>query len=845
MKITLLKNNTAPAFLGEDYNISYSQAYSIICDASQKIPANVSRIAIFAENSPQWPCALYAGWMSKCSVVPMDAGLTVAEAAFILSDSEAEFLFTSKSNLEKAKEAIALTGKEISFFLLEDISSPITAQAPDDWKIECLRTDLALIVYTSGTTSNPKGVMLTFNNLKANIDGVVDDGYYYTNMRTLAMLPLHHILPLVGTVIGVLYVGGSMVFPKSVAPADIGSVMRKHKVTMVISVPRFYELVHANIMEKVNKSPIIKALFLLAKCVGSLRFSQILFGSVHKKFGGAVKFWVTGGAALDKCAWADLVTMGFNVCEGYGMTEAAPIISFPRQGKVKIGSPGQGLLGNEIRIVDGEITVRGESITSGYYKRETENEETFKNGWLYTGDLGYIDDDGYLFVTGRRKEIIVLPNGKKLNPIEIEAQLKEKSKEIEEVGVLVYEEVLQAVIRVSEEYLKNVGEENINTVVRENIILPYNRAVVAYKRIMRFTVSTKEFPRTRIGKLKRFQLPSFIESINTDLPEKSVFKPEPESQIYEDLKNFMAMQLSVPITADAHLEMDLGLDSLGKISFQELIKESYNVQMKEEDFEKYSSLRMITEYIESETNKPKEETKTKYLSWGEILSSHNGPKPKISKPYFFHLFTLLISRYYLPYRYTLEVSGLENIPAKGPVIIAPNHQSLCDGFFFATKIPIKRIWGIYFFAKIREMMKSNLMKFFVRHSNIVVVDIKSNVRESLMCLAEILKNKKSVTIFPEGTRSRDGEVAEFKQTFAILAKELDVEVVPAVISGAYEGLTTRAALPQKGTKITIKFLPPVKVGKDERYKEFAARVREIVVKEKAAIEGKEYIANQD
>ena len=837
MKKTFFKIWDVPAFLGEDFSTSYTEAFAIISAAADKIPESTKHIAIYAENSIEWICALYAAWMRGCVVIPIDAGLNADEAAFILGDSDTDRVFTSQMNLEKAKAAIEKSGRNIEISMIEDMERPSSFSDQADGKIERELSDLALIVYTSGTTSKPKGVMLTFDNLQANIEGVADEGYFVRGMRVLAMLPFQHILPLMGTIVAPMYVGGSTIFPKSIAPADIASVLVKHKATMVVSVPRFYELIHANIKEKVNRSFLIGLLFKLSRCVGSMKFSRLLFGSVHKRFGGHVKYWICGGAALEKQAGRDMNTLGFFIAEGYGMTECAPIISFPRVSDLKVGACGQALLGNEVRIVDGEITVRGRSVTQGYYKRPEENEETFKNGWLYTGDLGYLDEEGFVFITGRRKEIIVLPNGKKLNPLEIEYQVKEKCPEIEEVGVLMYDDILQGVVRVSESLMAEKGEEAVNDLIRENAILPYNRGTASYRRIMRFSISTKEFPRTRIGKLKRFQLASFIESLNAEIPQIVKLPPEPESKIYQELKDFMSMQVSVPVTADAHLEMDLALDSLGKISLLGFIKESYSVDMKESDFEKYSTMRGIAEHVENENEKPKD-SKAKTVSWSEILKNCSNVLPKIPKTYFFHAITLFIAKHWLGRRYDVTVSGAENLPSEGPLLVAPNHQSLCDGFLFAIPLQKKRMYNMYFFAKVRKMMKSSLMRFFVRHSNIVLVDVRSNVRESLQNLAELLRKKKTIVIFPEGTRTRDGEVADFKQTFAILAKELDVPVVPVVISGAYEGLESRDALPAKGTKIKVEFLPKVNAEENESYEQFASRVRSLVVDAKSKIEGK-------
>lgn len=833
MKYTFLKNQKSPAFLGDDFEISYKSAYAIMRAIAATITKENQHVAIFAANSPEWACALYAAWIKNSAVIPMDAGLSAKEAAFILKDSDASFIFTSRKNFETAAEAVKLTGKDIAIRILEDIEKPIVCEDFGDWKIEREAEDLAFIVYTSGTTSNPKGVMLTFDNLQANIEAVADEGYYYEKMRMLAMLPFHHILPLVGTILGVLYMGGSVVLPKSVAPSDIASVLQVRKATIAISVPRFYEILHANIMEKVKKSALINSLFMFAKFAGSMRLSRLIFRSIHKKFGGKVDIWVSGGAALNREINADLHALGFNLREGYGMTEAAPIIAFPRMNNHKIGACGQPLPSNEVRIVDGEITVRGRSITQGYYKRPEENEASFQNGWFYTGDLGYFDEDNFLFITGRRKEIIVLPNGKKLNPIELEEQLVEKSPFIEEIGVLMCDELLQAIVRLKPAKFAELGEDKARDFVRENIILPFNRANASYKRIIRFTVVTKEFPRTRIGKLKRFQLAAFVDNVKDDSPQSADLAAEPDSQIYRDLKEFIAMQVSVPVLPDSHLEMDLGLDSLGKIALHEFIKENYSIDMNESELEKNPTLRMTSEFIEkgkaesekSHANEPDHKVKT--LQWSEILKSYT--PPAIPKTYFFHAFTAIAARTFFRLWYNIKIEGAENLKSDEAMIVAPNHQSLCDGFFFVKILNMHEVFRTYFFAKVRSMMRSKSMKFFVRHSNIIVVDVKTNVRESVQKLAEVLRRGNRVVMFPEGTRTRDGKVAEFKSTFAILSKELDVPVVPMSITGAFESLKSRTSLPPRGTNITIRIGKAIRPTKEESYHEFAARVREAVV----------------
>ena len=820
MKITLMRPSPADALVGIDFKHKYSDIYEHAQKAKSAFADGTKKVAIFAENSPEWVFALYGAWMAGAAVVPIDAKSSPEEAAFIIGDSEAETLCVSRDNLQTAEDALGALEKKPKLLVLEDVSGGDTPKAESGWLIEREESDLAFIVYTSGTTGNPKGVMLTFANLYANMKAVYEAKYYYEGIRVLALLPFHHILPLMGTVVMPLSICGKLVFPKSLSPIDMAEALQKYPVDMVIAVPRFYELLYTNILAKISQSKLASALFKAAKFANSEFLSQKIFSAIHKKFGGEVKFWISGGAALDRKVWRDLSALGFGIREGYGMTECAPIITFPRIGNVKVGSPGEPLPGVEIRIIDGEIAVRGGNVTSGYYNRPQETSESIRNGWLYTGDLGYIDEDGFLFITGRRKEIIVLPNGKNINPAEIEAQIKRQSKEILEVGVLMYENVLQAIVRVPPELLERLGNEGAHDFIRNSAILPFNRSTATYKRIIRFAITLDELPRTRVGKLKRYHLASYLENISAQKPAE--IAPEPSSDVYALIKGVLKSQISMPVRPDAHMEMDLGLDSLGKISMQCFVRENFGVEVSERDFEKYPTLRKFSEMVELNRD-ASFEPQTKNVTWSKIISAP--PLPVLPKPHFFHFASISIFKFLTKLLYKVETSGLENLPETGPAIIAPNHQSYVDGLFVALTYSKTRLYSTYFFAKLRSIIKRGFIRAFALRSNVIIMDINDNVSEAIRKMAQVLREGGRVVIFPEGTRTKDGMIAEFKQSFAILAKEMNVPVVPVAIRGAYEALKPDATFPDFGAAINVKYLPPMTPNADESYEDFSARVR--------------------
>ena len=810
MKITLLKYFDRPALVGMDFNLSYADLFERAKRAEEIFKKNPpKRVAIFAENSPEWVFALYGAWRVGAAVIPIDAKSSAAETAFILSDASPQILCCDRANYQTALEATSGLANKPEILVLEDIFSEENLgnkiSNREEWGVAREDTDMAFIVYTSGTTGNPKGVVLTFANMYANMKAVAEAKYYFDGIRVLIMLP----------------------FQKSISPADIAGVLQKYPVDMIISVPRFYELLHSNIMSKINHSAVLKGLFSLAKAANSRKFSEKLFSAIHKKFGGEVKFWISGGAALDRKVWADLDTLGFGVREGYGMTECAPIIAFPRIGRIKIGSPGEALPGVEIRIVEGEVAVKGGNVTPGYYNRPEETREAIRNGWLFTGDLGYVDENGFLFITGRRKEIIVLPNGKNINPAEMEAQIAAQSPEILEVGVLMYENILQAIIRVKPEFIEKAGGiEAAETIIRDTAVLPYNRSAATYKRIIRIALTTEDLPRTRVGKLKRYHLAAYLENISRRKAEPP--KPEPNSKTYAELKEMLSGQISMPVSADSHMEMDLGLDSLGKISIQCYVKENCGVDVTERDFEKYPTLRQFAEYVEKNRNSSFE-PQLKNITWANIINAL--PRPKLQKPHFFHFATISFFRTLMKLFYRVRYSGLENIESGEPLIIAPNHQSYLDGAFAVAPFTKTQIYKTYFFAKLRKILKGGFLRTFAERSNVVIMDINDNVSESIRKLAEALRQGDRVVIFPEGTRTKDGSVSEFRSTFAILAKEMNVKVVPVAIRGAYEALKPGATFPKFGSDIFVHYLKPMSIREGETYEIFCKRVRECVERE--------------
>jgi long-chain acyl-CoA synthetase len=785
-----------PALITRDKSITYKELLQNIDGFSQLFKnKGFEKIAICAPNSPEWIYAFYAGWKNNAIVVPIDASSAPDDIAFILNDCQPGLIFIGKQQEEVIQKAISLSIHKPQLLIFEEISLPeFSAEKSQPFETDLQKT--AVIIYTSGTTGNPKGVMLSYANLIANVKGVSEEVKIFTPERqTLLLLPLHHIFPLAGNMLAPLYSGGTMVICPSMQSADIMEMLQKNKVNIMIGVPRFYELLYKGIYAKISQRKIAVILFRIMKTLGARMVARRIFHQVHESLGGHLEVMVSGGAALNPEVGNFFYTLGFQMLEGFGMTEAAPMITFTRPGSIRIGYAGQALPGLSMEIRDGEIVAKGPNVMQGYYNRPQETAETLRDGWLYTGDIGTLDKNGFLQITGRIKEIIVLPNGKNISPVELEEKLGFMAAFIKEVAVLMHNEMLHAIIVPDRE--KMPADIDLNRYMREDLLPHFNREVSAYKRITQYTIANCELPRTKLGKIQRFKL--------SELIREQVFQkqsiPAPVSEEYISIKNFIENLTEKVVSPDDHLLYDVALDSLGRISLIDFIEKTYGVTIAEQEFQQYETTAQLADHVHAH----KKWLKVQEQNWSTILKEKVSLKLPRSWPTVTMFKDAALSFFSIYFRFSSK--GIKNMP-EGPCIIAPNHQSFFDGLFVASFLKGRTIQKTYFFAK-KKHVNTQFARFMANRNNVIVVDTQSDLKESLQKMAEVLKKGKKIILFPEGTRTKTGYLGEFKKTFAILSKELNVPVVPVAITGAYRALPSGALFPRPFTRVQVNFMQPI------------------------------------
>jgi len=803
--------------------IKYVNYYSEFLDISKG-----ERVALMMENRPESIFSFFSIWAKKGIALSLDAGYTVEQLAFVLNDSRPRYIFVSnkvKEVVEKANESI---GNIVKIINVDEIFMPADYTIKQEEYENDADNDIAIIVYTSGTTGNPKGVMITYENIKTNMEGVRAVDLVNETDVILAMLPYHHIMPLCFTLILPMYLGVPIVLLTEISSASLLKTLQENRITVILGVPRVWEMLDKAIITKINQSSLAKFMFKIASKTSSMSIRKMLFSKVHKQFGGHIRLMVSGGAKIDKNILEDFRTMGFRAIQGYGMTETAPIITFNVPGRERSDSAGEVIPNVEVKIADdGEILVKGKNVMKGYYNNEQATKEAFdKDGWFHTGDLGRMEGK-YLIIIGRKKEMIVLPNGKNIDPNDIEAEIIKNTDLIKEIAVTEYKEQLLAIIYPDFEQIQARKIVNIKDAIKWEVIDKYNVTAANYKKIHDIKIIKEELPKTRIGKIRRFMLKDLIEDKveNTDkkVEKKVIEVPIEMKEKFDIISRYIDERYQKNIDLDSHIELDLGFDSLDIVEFMNFLNSTFGIILVEQDFVENKTISAIIDLVNDRVAKLGEKT-DKNENLKRIIDSDSDVKlpPNVRYGKVLKFILSPMFKFYFKYKY----SGKENI-GEGAGIIVGNHQSYLDAFMLNNAFTYKEMENNYYIATALHF-KSDFMKYLAGRGNIILVDANRNLKNTLQAAAKVLKSGKKLLIFPEGARTRDGQLQEFKKTFAILAKELNVPIYPFVLKGAYEAFPYNKKFPKRNS-ISVQFLEKIEP-QDKTVEELVEETKDKIAK---------------
>lgn len=808
------------------------------------------RVALLSENRPEWIVSYLAVVSLGAIIVPLDAQLTPKEVELLLASSGAKAVCVSEAMRQKLPQSTAF--KIVYFDHTEGLRfSEMLAVHPEATLPQPPSADTpAALLYTSGTTGDPKGVMLSHGNLASNCASVIELDLIGPGDNLLCLLPLHHTYPSMACILFPLSLGAAVTILNSLKGPDILSCMRETGVSVMIGVPQLFAGLRRAIFDEIRKKSavlriVVKGLLAVngfLRATLAINIGRMFFGQVHAKFGPRFRLFTSGGARLDPEVYTDMTNLGFMMIEGYGLTETSPVCTFNPLSKQKAGSIGIALPGVEVRIDSpdargqGELVVRGPNVMSGYYQKPEETAEVIRDGWFHTGDLGYQDADAYFFITGRSRELIVLSTGKKIFPEELE-KFYSGIPSIREICLIQGERGLEAAVVPDFEYLRKMNLPNS----RETIAAALEdlaRDLPPYKRIMGLKIFKESLPATRLGKLRRSMVreqylkDGVPQAQQTGMDDADLFADPVARNILSCLEPLSAKRIILP---DDNLELDLGLDSLGRVEFVVGLEKAFGISLPEsfgsEVFTVKDVVRRMQQLLAVGEVTPGARTR---MSWAEILRqepseeakaslvSKGGPFCTAGRRGLKVLLTAVMHGYG-----RLEVQGRENLPSKGPYIIAPNHVSLADAPAILAAIPwsvARQTFSLGHTTIFGGMITSRIAKLV----HVIPVDMDSKLYSALQLSAYVLRQGRILLVFPEGGRSRDGGIKEFKKGVGIIAKELNVPLIPVAIQGTYEMMPTGRNFPRPG-KVHVVFGKPVYPG-DMNYDEIVKKLYEEVVK---------------
>ena len=833
-----------------------------------------SRCAILADNHPRW-VATYLGIIAGGhTAVPLDTAFHADQVAKLLKDSGSSLLFCDQKHWEIAQIAVRDSSVELVWMSPELRSrqpgaaattlNHIFADGPGHFLPASPALDsVAALLYTSGTTADPKGVMLTHGNLLGEVEAVFAWADIDSDDVILGILPLFHSLAQMANLLLPLVKGARVVYLETLNTTELLRALSERSISVFAVVPQFFYLIHERIFKEAGKrgSWMVRILRGLMQLNHSLRkvginAGPILFGKIHDTFGRRMRYLVTGGSRFDPQIGRDFYDLGIDVLQAYGLTETCGGAFATHPDDNVIGSVGKPLPGIEAKIIDpqpqedgpqtGEIAVRGPIVMKGYWNRPDATAEILHDGWLHTGDIGYFDPGGNLFITGRRKEVIVLSNGKNVYPEEIEAHYL-KSPYIKEICVMGLEarpgdpmsDRLYAVVVPNFDVLKERKIVNAKEVIRfdiENL----SSQLASTKRVASYEIWQEDLPRTTTRKIKRFEVEKRVranqkigrasdDELSSGKPlsdNEKIWLEEASVRRALGIIKESARSATSQIRPDHNLELDLGLDSMQRVELLVALENELGGDVPEAEIANIYTVRQIVDAVLQSAGSGETRTRAQLAGWRDVFQEETSdpevldlikPKPVIEA--FWFALTRLLQLVALDL-YRLKFEGLEKLPTERPVIISSNHQSFIDPVVLASLLPWK-VFSKSFAVGTSEIFGSGFMRHLARWIRVIPVDPDANLVPAMRAAAFGLKHGQTLILYPEGERSVDGTPKTFRKGAAILSIHMQVPIVPVAIEGFYEAWPRGKYFFQKLTRLSIKFGDPIYPPAEEQASESA------------------------
>lgn len=775
------------------------------------------RILLWGQNSPEWVAAFFGCILRGVVVVPMDRIAAPDFMQRVTCDVQAKLVVCSRNLREHAGQWPCLELEYLSETLaqLPATDYPATSISPDD---------TAEIVFTSGTTAEPRGVVLTHRNLLASLGPIEREIPKYLKyerifhpIRFLNLLPLSHVFGQFMTMFIPPLIGGTVIFQDSLNPREVIAAIRRERISVLIAVPRVMESLRHR-LEREFPRQIAK--FAAAENLHFLR-RWWWFRAIHRQFGW--KFWalISGGAALDTATEEFWRRLGYVVIQGYGLTETSSLISLNHPFKVGKRSIGKVLPGREMKLdpETGEILVRGENVARQYWQGQELKPVMGEEGWFRTGDLGVLDEEGNLYFKGRNKNVIVTPAGLKIYPEDLEQALR-RQPEVRDCVVL---------------GLTRGGNAEAcavlllqNSASADRVVAQANQSLADFQKIRCWFVwPDEDFPRTSTQKPRLETIRNIAENHFRGRPAITAAS----STLQELIQSISGHRVS--LDQDARLEEDLNLSSLDRVELMGAIEDRYQIDLRDREFFRVNTVADLEELVKNSSAKPTGQ------GYPYSLWATRWPVTWIRLLVYYLLVwpaTMLLAKPRI-----IGSQWLKNV--RGPVLIISNHVTQIDIGFILAAVPLRlrhRLATAMLGEMLRDMRHPPKQYFFLRRwytrlqyllatslFNVFSLPQRAAYQESFNYAGKLADQGYSILIFPEGRRTETGEMNEFRKGIGLLSTRLNLPVIPMRIDGLFALKQRQKHIAKPGT-IQVHIGEPVRFESADDAEDIAKKLQEIV-----------------
>lgn len=769
------------------------------------------KLIIWGYNCPEWAIVFLAAATKGIIVVPIDHMALPEHVKRIQGIVSAKLIAHSEYKLPQGMHAHKL--------ILEHLDKLIEGIPPADlgsYNID--ETDTLEIVFTSGTTGNPKGVILSHKNIMSNIAAIKKCVKVTSDQIFLSLLPLSHLLEQTPGLLAPLSASCAIVYVRGLRPSLIFKALAEEKVTNIVAVPRLLKLFADGIMREAEEKKMSGLFKKLAQLKLPQGIKKKLFWPVHRKFGKNFTYFIVGGAPFLPELEQFWDSIGFTVVQGYGLTECAPVLTCNTPISRKLGSVGQTLPGVELMFrKDGEIFARGENISPGYYEDKAKTKEAFSDGWFKTGDVGFADKEGYVFLKGRKKDMIVTSGGENVYPEDIEQVLLEDRnvKDACVVGIPTRQGE-----RVHAELLLKI-KTNLRYIIEKS-----NARLNPAQQIMSFSLwRAPDFPRTTTLKIKKHLVLEAV--LNRKKPQGEALQ-QPQSRLHGLLSRIEGISKAA-IKPEAKLGIDLKLTSVNRVELVSIVEQEFNLDVNEEDITGETKVSELESMIEKREKVEKRRIFRTWLLWLPVRAART-------------VYNLLVTDNLIRIFCWRKVTGAENLKGLNePAIFISNHVGYFDAPNVLMSLPLRirgkiaiAAWQEYFDIPKEKILKKILYQFYYEYASIFVnifpFPKQKGFKRNIEYAGELLDKGWNILFFPEGEHSKTGKLQPFRAGIGWLAKEMRCPIVPIKHHGLEKIMAgDEHQLPRFG-RVAIKIGKPVKLDCTKSIPALTSELQEIMEK---------------